>query len=143
MDTYRTFNRYLRTDDVYAYEPVRSRLTRPRTPQINVESDQFQHMRRATPVSKPLHRTLMWVADLPQDVRPSALLRDYARIANVIAAAWGDRSCLHAYMESLFTDSRGNRRGFPPDVLSELQAIQRYYDTKDHACPWEGVRKRG
>ncbi len=27
------------------------------------------------------------------------------------------------------TDKRGNRRGFPPDVLAELGALQRYRDT--------------
>jgi hypothetical protein len=33
---------------------------------------------------------LEWIASLPADVQPTALLRHYARIANVIAAVWYD-----------------------------------------------------
>jgi hypothetical protein len=113
------------------------------TSQIDIELDQHQRLRKATPINRPLLRTLMWVADLPHSVRPTALLRRYARIANLIAAAWGDRKCFHVYMESLFTDNRGNRRGFPPDVLSELIALQRYYDTRnDYDSAWATVGKR-
>ncbi len=99
------------------------------TSPINVESDQYQHLRKAAPIDRPLLRTTMWFARLPEDVRPHALLRRYARIVNVIAAAWGDAKCFRVYMESLFTDTRGNRRGFPPDVLSELVMLRRYYDS--------------
>ena len=39
----------------------------------------------------PLRRTLTWVAGLPPDVQPTALAGHFARIANLIAASWGDR----------------------------------------------------
>ena len=143
MTIYRTSERYPRSD-AHAYELVAEVLApRFRTSQISIERDEHQHLRKATPVNRPLHRTLMWVASLPHDIQPTALLRRYARIANLIAAAWGDRKCFGTYMESLFTDNRGDRQGFPPDVLSELVALQRYYDTKDQNSPWDAVSKRG
>jgi hypothetical protein len=145
MSIYRNSNRYP-LSDVHAHEAVDEGLALAPwrgASQIDIEADQHQRLRKATPINKPLLRTLMWVAELPHDVRPIALLRRYARIANLIAAAWGDRKCFHAYMESLFTDNRGNRRGFPPDVLSELVALQRYYDTRDQNSPWDAVSKRG
>jgi hypothetical protein len=113
------------------------------TSQIDIGLDLHQRLRKATPINRPLLRTFMWLAELPHDIQPLAVLRRYARIANLIAAAWGDRKCFHVYMESLFTDNRGNRRGFPPEVLSDLVALQRYYDTKDQNSIRDAVGRRG
>ena len=145
MIIYRTSDHY-RQSDVQAIEPVEERLApQLSTPQISIERDKYQHLRQATPVNRPLFRTSMWVASLPHEVQPIALLRRYARIANLIAAAWGAPKCFHAYMESLFTDNRGNRRGFPPDVLSELVALQRYHDgtLNDDKLTWNTIGKHG
>jgi hypothetical protein len=133
MSTYRNSDRYLRSD-VHGHAAVDEGLALAPwrgTSQIDIGLDQHKRLRKAPPINRPLLRTLMWLADLPHDIQPITLLRRYARIANLIAAAWGDPKCFRVYMESLFTDKRGNRRGFPPDVLSDLIALQRYYDTKD------------
>jgi hypothetical protein len=136
MSIYRSFDRYPRSD-VHAQEGVEERLAswpRSAASQINID-DRYQHLRKARPVNRPFPHTLMWVASLPHDVRPIALLRRYPRIANLIATTWADRKCFRAYMESLLTDTRGNRRGFPPDVLSNLAALQRYHDTVEERTP--------
>jgi len=71
-------------------------------------------------------------------------MRRYARIANLIAAAWGEAKAFHAYMESLLADKRGNRRGFPPDVQRDLLTLRHYYDThRENSTPWAYVTKRG
>ena len=72
-------------------------------------------------------------------------MRHYPRIANVIAAAWRDSKALRSYMDCLFTDKRGDRQGFPPDVLDELLALREHYDTVDTANRplWVDVPKRG
>jgi hypothetical protein len=135
MSIYRNSDRDPRSD-VLGHEAVDKGLALASwsgTSQIDSELDLHQPLRKATPINRPLLRTLMWVADLPHDVQPIALLRRFARIANLIAAAWGDRKCFHVYMESLLADKRGNRRGFPPDVLRDLIALQRYYDTRTDA----------
>jgi hypothetical protein len=88
--------------------------------------------------------TWKWVESLPPNIRPSALLRQYPRIANLVAAAWGDRKSFDTYMDSLLTDKRGNRQGFPPEVLKDLAELRRFYDVaKDDTSVWHTVRKRG
>ena len=123
-------------------KPARSQATSPHgvSPKEGLES-----LRKASPASAPLPRTFEWVASLPSDAQPTALMRHYPRIANVIAAAWRDSSALRSYMDCLFTDDRGNRQGFPPDVLAELLALREYYDSVDTANPpiWVDIPKRG
>jgi hypothetical protein len=47
-------------------------------------------------------------------------------------------------MDSLLTDKRGNRQGFPPEVLKDLAELRRFYDVaKDDTSVWHTVRKRG
>jgi hypothetical protein len=101
-------------------------------------------LRRAAPASIVLPPTWKWVESLPPNIRPSALLRQYPRIANLIAAAWGDRKSFDTYMDSLLADKRGNRKGFPPEVLKDLAELRRFYDVaKDDTSVWHTVRKRG
>jgi len=76
----------------------------------------------------PLRRTLQWVAKLPDEVRPSALMYHNTRVTNVIAATWEDPKAFRDYMKSLFTSMAANRRAFPLDVLNELIGLQRYFD---------------
>ena len=123
-------------------KPAQSQATSPHGASAN---EGLESVRKASPASAPLPRTFEWVASLPCDVQPTALLRRYPRIANVIAAAWRDSKALRSYMDCLFTDDRGNRQGFPPDVLGELLALREYYDSVDAANPriWIDVPKRG
>ena len=102
-------------------------------------------LRKALPANAPLPRTLKWVASLPLSVKPAALLRHYPRIANVLAAAWGDQGAVTSYMDCLFDDGRENRKGFPADVHGDLLALQEYHAKLDgdDASTWEVLRKRG
>ncbi len=129
--------------DVYAYAEERL-VPRHEPSQVNVGVEEHKHMRKEAPAKMPLRRTLTWVAALPPDVQPTALVGHFARIANLIAATWGDRKTFDAYMESLLTDKRGNRKGFPPEVLAELMALQRYRDSfEEDDLAWDTVGKRG
>ena len=89
----------------------------------------YTHLRQEASANTPLPGTLQWAASLPPSVRPTALLRQYARIANLIAANWRSPGAFDDYMESLVTDKRGKRRGFPPDIMMELLALQRWHGT--------------
>jgi len=113
-------------EDAIEEETVAARNT---TSQMSVDFEKYKHLRNAAPAGKPLPRTLKWVATLPPNVQPTALLRQYARIANVIAATWQHPTSLRSYLDCLFSDNRGNRQGFPPDVLNELIALKRYHDS--------------
>ena len=101
-------------------------------------------LRRYAPANVLIPPTVKWVESLPANVRPNTLLRQYARIANLIAAAWKDRQAFDSYMQSLLTDKRGNRKGFPKAVMDELIALQRYHamHNKDDNSVWSDVGRR-
>jgi hypothetical protein len=143
MTSYRNSHRYPPSDAQIA-QPIRERwAARRATSPISVGVEEHQHLRKATPTNVPLRRTLEWLKSLPPDVQPFAVVRRYARVANLIAATWEDSKAFHAYMESLLTDKRGNRKGFPPDVLAELLALQRHYDARGHDIPSGTAGRRG
>ena len=122
-------------------------MTIPSVPQrpaeIRVGSNEQKHLRKATPANIPLPGTKRWVESLPPEVRPKELMRRYARIANLLAAAWDNPEHLDKYMESLLIDKRGGRKGFPPDVLAELKALELYrLGIRTGDSTWAHVSKR-
>jgi len=74
-----------------------------------------------------LDATTLWMAGLPQEVRPIALARTFPRIANNIAELWRHVARCEDYFATLVVDQRGDRKGFPPDVAQELTALCSYY----------------
>jgi len=129
--------------DVYAVETTKSPGVRTSSQQVPVALDKHQRLRKATPAETPLRRTLDWAESLPPRVRPKSLLRQYARVANLIAATWADLESFETYMESLLIDKRGSRKGFPPDVMAELHALELYRLAIQGNEPWVDVSKRG
>lgn len=150
MSIYRKFDALrLPSNDVYAHaEPsskqLESPVTPPQRPSPGEEQERRSH-RKAAPANVPLPRTLNWVEDLPSSVKPTALLRQYARIANVFAATWNDPKALSSYMNCLLRDDRGNRKGLPPNILREIRTLREYHATINaaHSSTWTVVRKRG
>lgn len=66
-------------------------------------------------------------AFLRQDPRityPVGLCRRYPRIANRITELKDDFDGLLAYLDGLEHDMRGGRRGFPFDILMEIQHLR-------------------
>src|SRR5262252_6732972 len=117
------------SSDLFADDTTAEKLVPRGTSRMDIGSEEYKHLRRAEPACKPLPRTLKWVASLPPNVQPPALLRHFPRIANVIAATWGHSISLRSYMDCLFSDRRGTRQGFPPEVLRELVALKHYHDS--------------
>ena len=106
----------------------------------------FTRQRRAQPVAFLLPSTQKWLEALPRRVQPHVLCDYYPRIANSLAAMWGDAEGLRTYFDGLFVDRRGSRKGFPPDVLNDLRVL-RYYlaasalDNSDYKGPQEIMRR--
>jgi hypothetical protein len=99
---------------------------------------------KGVPVESPLPRTFQWIAKLPRDVQPMEMLRRFGRIANMLAMNWNDPELTFAYFDQLLVDRRGNRRGFPPEVISELVQLRSYYAGL-HPAPldmWAHLHKR-
>ncbi|HYD95785.1 MAG TPA: hypothetical protein VEC01_10700 [Noviherbaspirillum sp.] len=71
--------------------------------------------------------TFKWLATLPADVRPDNLAAQYPRIANRIAQLWKRPLYCERYLDDLVMDLRGDRRGFPRLVATEIAALKVYF----------------
>ena len=74
-----------------------------------------------------LDETSLWIAELPANVRPITLARQFPRIANSIAELWRRVARCKEYLDTLVVDERGDRSGFPPEVAQELTELHEYY----------------
>lgn len=92
---------------------------------VTMATNYWEHRRRKLlPADRALRgSTIAWVLTLPPSLRPRELCDRYPRAANAIAEA-RDAEERAAVLDELLTDRRGNRRGFPPEVKSELQALR-------------------
>ena len=75
------------------------------------------------------------VARLPANIQPLSLLREFPRIANILARAWPDAPSFAACLDSLLHDRRGGRRGFPGDVQSELLTLRDFIEGRYATSP--------
>lgn len=106
-----------------------SRRQGPRPPPPDPEREAAERRRRspAEPAKFLLPATRAWVAGLPPAVKPAALLREYGRIANLLALAWPDAAQTYRYLHDLLVDRRGSRTGFPVEVQREIETLYRFY----------------
>ncbi|MEO7855057.1 MAG: hypothetical protein ABIR94_22835 [Rubrivivax sp.] len=83
-----------------------------------------QRRRRPVPTDRALQgSTIEWLLKLPASLQPRQLCERYPRAANALAAAWHGSERV-AVLNELLSDRCGTRRGFPPEVKSELQALR-------------------
>ena len=68
-------------------------------------------------------RSIKWLAELPEELRPVITMQRYARVINVIVDAWPNADDRDEVFENLLNDRRKGRRGFPIDVERELSAL--------------------
>jgi len=83
--------------------------------------------------------TIGWIRSLPRPVRPRALAKLYPRIANILADNWSKPAAFEARLRSFMLDERGNRQGFPFEVLIEFSHLQNHFDRihrHDHLDAW-------
>ncbi len=93
-----------------------------------VDNRDWSMFRKAAPCATLLKPTLKWAVQLPADVRPLSLMVKFPRVANLLAMAWQDAQSLRASIYDLLIDHRGNRKGFPGDVLTELLDLRAYFE---------------
>lgn len=63
----------------------------------------------------------------------SALEKSFPRIARELSIYW-KCSNIDAYIDSMLLDERGNRLGFPPDILDELMFLASIRWHLNHLC---------
>ena len=85
--------------------------------------------------------TLQWILKLPPRVQPRHLQVRYPRIANKMAANWDNVAVCESFLESLLTDKRGGRKGFPLAVAQEIASLRDHYFRLHHKnlTPWDHV----
>lgn len=67
-----------------------------------------------------------WLHAVPIHSRPLLLSRQFPRIANRLAALWGDAKALDTYIDDLLEDKRGDRLGFPAGIREEVLTLRTY-----------------
>jgi hypothetical protein len=116
------------------------RVPAPRTVGAQAQNDVDWTTRRSRePANGLLRPTAQWATTLPAHVVPHALLAKFPRICNLLAVLWQDPGSLRRYLDDLLVDKRGNRQGFPVEILRELFALRAYYDELHPGsnAPWE------
>jgi hypothetical protein len=133
---------YRRSDRVPLSDVALSAAPRPAGVRSDTGED-WTKRRAAQPANGLLKPTIAWAAMLPPKAKPAALLTNFPRIANLLAVLWQDPNSLRAYLEDLLVDKRGNRQGFPLDVLRELLELRAFYDNLHPPIlrPWEVMNK--
>ena len=106
-------------------------------------SEDWTKRRAAQPAGGLLRPTVAWAAALPAEVQPTALMAEFPRVANLVAVLWKDPDSLRRYVDDLLVDKRGNRQGFPLDVLREIFDLRAHYDELHPPTlrPWEVMNK--
>ena len=129
---------YRRTDRIPLRDVVATAQPRAGGAQAQNEVD-WATRRAKAPATGLLRPTVQWASMLPRDVVPHALLSKFPRIANLLAVLWQDPGSLRRYLDDLLVDKRGNRQGFPLEILRELFAFRAYYDQlhPGSSRPWE------
>lgn len=123
MSIYRGWRPY--PDGVYAQTVQHNASTKALERNTNTPP---VHLRRAQPISILLPRTAEWLSAIPDQYRPTALARQFPRIANLICASWPDPAARGKYLIELLTgDGRPNRKGFPPSVLREIEILHQVH----------------
>jgi len=98
--------------------------------------------RKAQPAEVLLPPTQRWLDSLPVESRPQALVKQFPRLANLIAANWSSPSDCSEFIYSLLHDRRGGRRGFPREVMDDIIILRMYLARLHPIAEWEASADR-
>jgi hypothetical protein len=93
------------------------------------QPNEWASARKATPANRLLPMSANWLDALPQEIAPRALAAQFPRIVNMMALQWNNRHACSGYFESLVSDRRGGRIGFPMAVREDLLRLREYWYT--------------
>jgi hypothetical protein len=72
-------------------------------------------------------QTLSWLATLGANA-PAKLAQCHPRIVNKMALLWSEPPMMHTYLDDLLIDRRGDRRGFPLEILMEIYHVKELFE---------------
>ena len=82
-------------------------------------------------------KAIDWLMTLPAKARPKALSEQYPRIANHLAAHWGDLACTQLGLMRLLADERGGRKGFSLQIEQEIGRLAVHVQLRLEDAPTE------
>ena len=144
MTIYRDFKRSPRSDVHHVAEHVTRPLNEGETISPPPPPRDWTPARKAHPADTRFPATVRWIDALPDEIRPHALSGAFPRIANMIAQLWPNAAGFSDYMNELLVDRRGGRKGFPLEVLADLNRLRAYYSTltPGQIAVWGDSRQR-
>jgi hypothetical protein len=77
-------------------------------------------------------RAKIIVKALPKPMRPLHTCRDFPHIMNLIASSWHEPKLFVKTLDELLMDDRGDRQGFPFQIIVELTELREHYFTSVH-----------
>ena len=94
-----------------------------------------------------IERLVGVLGDKMRDLYPARTEEKFPRIVEKIAVLWGSPQ-LSKYFTELLFDDRGGRKGFPPEIMTELFRLSNFYETFKPPRPatdsaWENNDKAG
>jgi hypothetical protein len=72
---------------------------------------------------RPSRAAMAWLRSLPEPLQPVRLVREHARVANLLCHRWDDRELALRFVKELLNDHRGGQNGFALAVANELRAL--------------------
>jgi hypothetical protein len=72
------------------------------------------------------NETLAHIFKNRPDLYPYELEKQFSRIVDQIAELWGKPQLIE-YFDKLMLDDRGNRKGFPREVMSDLWLLEKVH----------------
>jgi hypothetical protein len=109
-----------------AMRQLRRRISKTRRDVSFMSENQWQAFRYpSTSIEELRHETVTWLAQLPCNVQPNALVQHFPRIANRIAALWETPLRCEKYLDELLFDTRnGKRQGFALKIAFEISNVK-------------------
>jgi len=86
-----------------------------------------------------------WLSELPQEVAPLVLAKQFPRIVNRLSRFWDSPRMIDEYFRQLLLDQRAKRKGFPQTVLNELYALAEYHRVlhqPENSDVWDSIPYR-
>jgi hypothetical protein len=80
------------------------------------------------------------LASIDLGYRPATSAQLFPCIVNRLANLWGQPVQMQRSFEELLIDHRGNRKGFPLNMLMDLSTLKRYYQHRVFSSKQQDVR---
>ena len=139
LSIYRTIKRTPQSDVHHVATDVQSPPRNGSAVAPQAREQDWMKRRKAQPATTLLPITIRWLVYLSPRLRPDTTSAAFPRIVNMLASLWSNTAAFKEYMNDLLVDRRGDRRGFPLEVLAELHRLHAHHEAlkRDELAAWD------